>query len=80
MHLIGHFYPSKYLIKVENIQKRSLRYLHKDFISDEFVLNELNPSFIKELFTMRKGTYKLKIDLILPARKSVTPGDKNNEI
>lgn len=29
---------------------------------------------------MRKGTYKLKIDLTLPARKSVTPGDKNNEI
>lgn len=60
LHLTGHFYPSTYLIKVENIQKRSLRYLHKDFISDEFVLNELNPSFIKELFTMRKGTYKLK--------------------
>ena len=80
MHLIGHFYPSKYLIKIENIQKRSLRYLQKDFISDEFFLNELNPSFIEELFTTRKGTYKLKIDLTLPARKNVTPGDKNIEI
>ena len=40
-------------------------------------LNGLNPSFMKELFTMRKGTYKRKNDLIIPTRNTVTFGDKS---
>ena len=98
--LVWHFCSSKSLNKIENIQKRALRYLHNDCISDYDnlkkseqctvevkrlgilaleifkVINKQSPSFMKELFNMRKGTYKRKNDRTIPARKTVTYGDK----
>ena len=40
-------------------------------------INNLNPSFMKELFVMRKGSYKRKYDLCIPTRNTVSFGDNS---
>ena len=102
--LVWHFCSKKSFKKIENIQKRALRYLYNDYDSDYDTLllkselctmeirrlrslaieifktiNNLNPSFMKELFVMRKGCYKRKYDLCIPTRNTVTFGDNSNK-
>ena len=41
------------------------------------IITQINPSSVKEFFNMRKGTDKREKGLTIPARKSMTYGDKN---
>jgi len=100
--LVWHFCTKESSFKIENIQKRALRFLLNDYDSDYFALlekskkctmeirrirvlaletfkslNNLNPSFMKELFDRRYTFTRGKYNLDIPRRNTVKFGDNS---
>ena len=94
--LVWHFCSKSSRNKIENIQKRALRFLLNDYVSDYNTLlqksnkctmeirrirtlasetfktiNDLNPSFMKNLFNKRKFSNRRENDLEIPRRYTV---------
>ena len=100
--LVWHFCSKSSRNKIENIQKRALRFLLNDYDSDYNTLlqksnkctmeirrirtlaletfktiNDLNPSFMKNLFNKRKFSNRRENDLEIPRRYTVKFGDNS---
>ena len=100
--LIWHFCSQSSMRKIENIQKRTLRYVLDDYESDYDTLlnkskkctlevrrlraialevfrtlNNLNPSYLQNLFVRNVEKSRRKNDLQIPTRTTVTFGDKS---
>ena len=86
VHFVWHFSSRKSINKIENIQKRALRFLLNDYSSDyETLLKKTNKctmevnclTFIKDYFGKNENSVSKKYDLKIPIRHSVTFGDKS---
>ena len=100
--LVWHFCSKRTMEKIENIQKRALRFLCNDYSSSYEklleknksctmeirrlrtlaleiykTLNDMNPTFMKDLFHLRENTLRRPNDLNVPVRNSVKFGDKS---
>ena len=103
--LIWHFCSSHATNKMENIQKRTLRFVHSDYESDYETLlkksnkctmtirrlrsvalevfrtiNDLNPSYLRNLFVKNSDSKRHYKNLKIPSRNTVTFGDKSIRI
>ena len=100
--LVWHFCSKSSRNKIENIQKRALRFLLNDYESDYNTLlqksdkctmeirrirtlaletfktiNNLNPSFMNNLFNIRKSSNRRENNLEIPRRNTVKFGDNS---